>query len=79
LDDRFTKTGMKLFFFVACLNSSNSFSAFNKEKLIDIACFYPNEFSIVDLMVLGDQLNTYIIDLCSNDEFSNIESIASLE
>jgi hypothetical protein len=32
----------------------------------------------VDLIVLGDQLDTYIIDLCGNDEFSSIESIASL-
>ena len=29
-------------------------------------------------MVLGDQLDTYIIDLRNNDEFSGIESIACL-
>ena len=29
-------------------------------------------------MVLGDQLDTYIIDLCGDDEFSSIEGIASL-
>jgi hypothetical protein len=62
---------------VACLNSSDSFSAFNKEKLIHLTLFYPNEFSIVDLMVLGDQVDTYIIDLRSDDEFSGIEGIAS--
>jgi hypothetical protein len=32
----------------------------------------------MDLMVLGDQLNTYIIDLRDDDEFSNIEGIVSL-
>jgi hypothetical protein len=32
----------------------------------------------MDLMVLGDQLDTYIIDLCGDDEFSSIEGIASL-
>jgi hypothetical protein len=31
----------------------------------------------VDLIVLGDQLDTYIIDLRGNDEFSSIEGIAS--
>jgi hypothetical protein len=29
-------------------------------------------------MVLGDQLDTYIIDLRGDDEFSSIEGIASL-
>jgi hypothetical protein len=62
---------------VACLNPSDSFSVFNKEKLIYLALLYPNEFYIVDLMVLGDQLNTYIIDLRSDNEFSGIEGIAS--
>jgi hypothetical protein len=32
----------------------------------------------VDLIVLGDQLNTYIIDLRGDDKFPNIESTASL-
>jgi hypothetical protein len=63
---------------MACLNLSDSFSTFNKEKLIRLALFYPCEFSIVDLMVLGDQLDTYIIDLRGDDEFSGIEGIASL-
>ena len=55
-----------------------TFSTFNKEKLLRLALFYPSEFSIVDLMVLGDQLDTYIIDLRGDDEFSDIEGIASL-
>jgi hypothetical protein len=48
----------KLLLCVTCLNSSDSFSAFNKEKLIHLTLFYPNEFSIVDLMVLGAQVDT---------------------
>ena len=79
LDDHFTKTSTKLLLCVAYLNSSDSFSVFNKEKLIRLALFYPSEFSIVDLMVLGDQLDTYIIDLRGGDEFSGIEGIASFE
>ena len=79
LDDRFTKTSTKLLLCVACLNPSDFFSAFKKEKLIRLAFFfYRNKFAIVDLMVLGDQLDAYIIDLRSDDEFSNIEGIASL-
>jgi len=78
LNDRFTETSTELLLCVACLNPSDSFSAFNKEKLFRLALFYPSEFSIVDLMVLGDQLDTYIIDLYSDDEFSGIEGITSL-
>ncbi|KAJ6960200.1 hypothetical protein NC653_038286 [Populus alba x Populus x berolinensis] len=78
LDDHFTETSTELLLCVACLNPSDSFSAFNKEKLLHLALFYPSKFSIVDLMVLGDQLDTYIIDLCGDDEFSGIEGIASL-
>ncbi|XP_024460939.2 uncharacterized protein LOC18094528 [Populus trichocarpa] len=78
LDDRFTETSTELLLCVACLNPSDSFSAFNKEKLLRLALFYPSEFSIVDLMVLGDQLDTYIIDLRGDDEFSDIKGIASL-
>jgi hypothetical protein len=78
LDDRFTETSMELLLCVACLSPNDSFSTFNKEKLVRLALFYPSEFSIVDLMVLGDQLDTYIIDLRGDDEFSGIEGIASL-
>jgi hypothetical protein len=68
----------KLFFCVTYLNSSYSFFIFNKKlKLICPAHLYPNEFSIVNLMILGDQLNMYIIDLCCDDEFSDIKGIAS--
>jgi len=78
LDDRFTETSTELLLYMACLSLNDSFSTFNKEKLIRFALFYPSEFSIVDLIVLGDQLDTYIIDLRGDDEFSDIKSIASL-
>jgi hypothetical protein len=63
---------------VACLNPSDSFFIFNKEKLICLAHFYPSEFSIMDLMVFGDQLDMHIIYRCNDDEFSGIKSFASL-
>jgi hypothetical protein len=64
---------------VACLNPSDSFFAFNKKKLIPLALFYPSKFFIVDLMVFGDQLDTYIIDLRGDDEFSSIEVLLVLQ
>ena len=71
-------TSTKLLLCVTCLNPNDSFSAFNKENLIVFAHFYPNEFFIVDLMVLGDQLYMYIIVLRNDDEFFDIEGIINL-
>ncbi|KAJ6964023.1 hypothetical protein NC652_002337 [Populus alba x Populus x berolinensis] len=34
-----------------------------------------DEYKLLDFMVLGDQLDTYIIDLCGDDELSGIEVI----
>ncbi|KAJ6946256.1 hypothetical protein NC651_001114 [Populus alba x Populus x berolinensis] len=78
LDDRSTEMSTELLICVACLNPSDSLSIFNKEKLICLALFYRSEFSIVDLIVLDDQLDTYIIDLHGDDEFFGIECIASI-
>ncbi|KAJ7010653.1 zinc finger MYM-type protein 1-like [Populus alba x Populus x berolinensis] len=78
LDDRFTEMSTELLIYVACLNPSDSFSIFNKEKLICLTLFYRSEFSITDLIVLGDQFDTCIIDLHGDDEFFGIEFIASI-
>ena len=69
---------MKLLLCMTYLNPNDSFFVFNKEKLICLAHFYLNEFSIIDLMVLSDQLDTYIINLCNDDEFSDIKGIVRL-
>ncbi|XP_039116605.1 zinc finger MYM-type protein 1-like [Dioscorea cayenensis subsp. rotundata] len=78
LNNRFTEINTKLLLCAACLNLSDSFSAFNKEKLIRLAHFYPLGFSAVDVMGLDSQLETYIIDMCSNPEFSGIKEIGQL-
>ncbi|XP_028117871.1 uncharacterized protein LOC114315457 [Camellia sinensis] len=54
LNARFTVSNTDLLLCVACLNPSNSFSSFDKKKLIHLAEFYPKEFSSVELMVLND-------------------------
>ncbi|KAL7258693.1 hypothetical protein ACSBR1_004745 [Camellia fascicularis] len=50
----------------------------NKKKLIHLAEFYSKEFSSMELMVLNDQLDTYIIDMISSSEFSRLNRIAGL-
>ena len=51
---------------MACLNSCDSFVAFDKQKLSQLAQFYSQDFSPIELMVFRDQLETYIIDMRSN-------------
>ncbi|PIN11338.1 hypothetical protein CDL12_16064 [Handroanthus impetiginosus] len=78
LNDRFNEVNTELLSCVACLNPSNSFVAFDKQKLIRMAEFYPLEFSSVDRLVLDSQLDTYIIDMRSSDEFLKVTGIVSL-
>lgn len=60
------------------LNPIHSYSAFNITKLLNFALFYPEDFSIYDIVVLENQLETYIMNMCSNDEFLAIKDIATL-
>ena len=77
LSDRFTEVNTELLLCVACLNPMDSFSAFNKEKLLRLAQFYPSEFSPMELLILDNQLETYILDMRSN-EFSEVKGIGGL-
>ena len=77
LNDRFTETSTELLLCVACLNPSDSFYASNKEKLIRLAFFYFNEFSIINLMVLGD-LKVYMLSTTSYCKFFYFKNIFKL-
>ncbi|PKU61529.1 hypothetical protein MA16_Dca023839 [Dendrobium catenatum] len=78
LNNRFSETSTELLLCMSCLNPSNSFSAYNKEKLIRLAELYSDDFSIVELVALEHQLSTYILDMRTSEEFSSLESIADL-
>ncbi|KAL6546715.1 hypothetical protein OROMI_022436 [Orobanche minor] len=78
LENRFTETSTDLLISMACLNPSNSFSAFDKRKLIHLARFYPDDFSKMKLLILDDQLETYIVDMRTTEKFSNLKGISEL-
>ena len=73
-----TESNTNLLLCVTCLSPSNSFLAFDKEKLVRLAQFYPKEFSSLELMILFDQLDSFIIDMRSSIEFSNLLGIGDL-
>ena len=78
LNSRFNESSTNLLLCVICLSPSDSFLAFDKEKLVHLAQFYPKEFSSLELMILSDQLDSYIIDMLSSIEFSNLLGIGDL-
>ena len=54
---------------MACLNSSDSFVAFDKEKLICLAKFNPSDFLGTNILALDSQLQNYIFNMRNNDFF----------
>ena len=78
LNNRFTEANTELLLCVACLNPSDLFFAFDKQRLIQLAEFYPSDFSAIDLMALDNQLQNYIVDMRSNNEFFELKGIGDL-
>ena len=79
LNNCFLEANTNLLIYMACLNpsnsfvdlskkkkKSNSFVAFDTEKLIRLAKFYPSDFSRTNILALGCQLQNYIFDMHSN-------------
>ena len=52
LNNRFLEVNTDLLLCMACLNPSNSFVAFDKEKLIRLAKFYSSDFLGIDILTL---------------------------
>ncbi|CAN6586936.1 unnamed protein product [Malus baccata var. baccata] len=57
---------------------SDSFSAFDSQKLVRFAQFYLRDFSINELVILKIQFETYVVDMRSNIEFSSLKEIGDL-
>ncbi|KAK9990032.1 hypothetical protein SO802_025017 [Lithocarpus litseifolius] len=78
LNNRFSEANTDLLLCMACLNPSNSFVAFDKEKLIRLAKFYPSDFIGTDILALDSQLQNYIFDMHSNDLFLELQGVSEL-
>ncbi|CAI0429385.1 unnamed protein product [Linum tenue] len=78
LNSRFDEVNTELLCCVACLNPDDAFADFDKEKLLKLATFYPNEFSIDDILHLDPQLDSYIFDVKMNTRFTKLKGIAEL-
>lgn len=73
LNDRFTEANTELLLCVACLCPNDSFCGYDKQKLIRLAQIYEEDFSLIELLKLEDQLETYILDVRSNENFDRLQ------
>ena len=78
LNDRFNTRNTKLLLCVACLDLSDEFASFNKEKLVQLAQLYPSDFSHTDIERLGNQLNTYILIVRGVPELKFVKGISGI-
>ncbi|XP_062085743.1 uncharacterized protein LOC133791850 [Humulus lupulus] len=78
LNSRFNEANTELLLCLACLTLANSFSAFDKGKLICLAQLYPCDFSTMDIKLLEYQLQTYVDDMRSHVKFSALKGMVDL-
>ncbi|XP_022864430.1 uncharacterized protein LOC111384385, partial [Olea europaea var. sylvestris] len=78
LNDRFSKVNSDLLLCVACLCPDNSFSALNKDKLIQLCEYYPKDFKPIEILAFEEQIQTYIIDMRSHKDFEGLQGLNAL-
>ncbi|XP_022897282.1 zinc finger MYM-type protein 1-like [Olea europaea var. sylvestris] len=59
LNDHFLETTTELFTCISCLSPRDSFAAFDKNKLLHLAQFYPLDFNSEELLLLRPQLDKF--------------------
>nr|XP_043615941.1 uncharacterized protein LOC122587841 [Erigeron canadensis] len=70
----FNEVNTRLLHSMACLCPSESFKAFNLEKLTEMATFYPKEYPTVnDLQLLELELQDYIKDVRGDENFNHLK------
>ncbi|PIN19602.1 hypothetical protein CDL12_07704 [Handroanthus impetiginosus] len=78
LNDRFSEINTELLICVACLSPRDSFSSFDKKKLVQLAKLYSRDFFFVELLAIDAQLENYILDMCSDSDFDELTTIGEL-
>ncbi|CAN1121598.1 Zinc finger MYM-type protein 1 [Linum perenne] len=78
LNSRFDEVNTQLLCSLACLSPNDSFATYDKQMVLNLARFYPTEFSDVQIIFLEHQLETYIFDMQANDDFKGLKGIEEL-
>uniref|UniRef100_A0A7N0TU12 HAT C-terminal dimerisation domain-containing protein n=1 Tax=Kalanchoe fedtschenkoi TaxID=63787 RepID=A0A7N0TU12_KALFE len=78
LNNRFDEVNMELLICMASLNPANSFVAFDKQKILRLAEFYPHDFTKFDPLELEFQLQMYIVDVRNDARFQYVKDFGGL-
>ncbi|XP_021839078.2 uncharacterized protein [Spinacia oleracea] len=78
LENRFSEVTKDLLVCMSCFNLSNQFASFDKEKLIQLAKFYPNDFPTAEIIVFDRALQNFIVTMRTDDRFWNLKTINEL-
>jgi hypothetical protein len=76
--DRFDEVNTELLVCMASFNPTGSFYAYDKERLVKLAHFYPNDFSMMELVRLPFQLTNFIADMRGDERFREVKNIVDL-
>lgn len=78
MENRFTEGNTELLTCIGSLDPRNSFADFDPTKLLRLAQFYPDDFSLMDQERLGNQLDNFIFDVKSDKIFSELRDLGEL-
>ncbi|XP_022889258.1 zinc finger MYM-type protein 1-like [Olea europaea var. sylvestris] len=76
LNDQFPETTTELFTCISCLSPRDSFAAFDKDKLLRFAQFYPLDFNSEELLLIRPQLDKFLLLVRMDETFFNLNSIS---
>jgi hypothetical protein len=63
---------------MSSFNPVDSFVAYDQEKLVKLAHFYPKDFSKLELLKLPCQLGMFVADMRRDERFRKVKNIADL-
>nr|XP_016497173.1 PREDICTED: uncharacterized protein LOC107816020 [Nicotiana tabacum] len=79
LRSRFDVVSGNLLLGMASLNPANSFANFDKERIMTLAKYYPDDFGELKFRDLSHQLDTFILHMKHGDpRFSDLKGIGDL-
>jgi hypothetical protein len=71
----FMKINTEILICMSCLGSKNSFSSFNKERLLQLAQIYPSDFKQFEFPILACQLKNYIMNVQVDRDFFEVNLV----
>lgn len=63
---------------MASFNPADSFAAYDEDRLVKLAHFYPKDFSKAELLHLPYQLTTFVADMRSNKRFREVKNLVEV-